>query len=184
MSLTVVKVGGSLYDLPDLGVRLQRWLRTLDTPRVLLVPGGGAVVEVVRAFASLHRVGEEPAHWLALEGVAMNAHFLAALLPGAPVVTDPAEAPLGVSILDGLAFARADDARPDHLPHTWAATSDALAARAARVAGAARLVLLKSIAIPMAVDWDEAARCGWVDAAFADSALGLKVDVVNFRNES
>ena len=30
MSLTVVKVGGSLFDLPDLGDRLRRWLVTLE----------------------------------------------------------------------------------------------------------------------------------------------------------
>ena len=36
----VVKVGGSLFDWPELGPRLGRWLKTLPSNRVLLVPGG------------------------------------------------------------------------------------------------------------------------------------------------
>ena len=85
MSLTVVKVGGSLYDLPDLGPRLQRWLPTQDSSRILLVPGGGAAVDVVREFARLHRLSEEDAHWLALHAVTMNAHSWRAAA-GTPIV--------------------------------------------------------------------------------------------------
>ena len=34
---TIVKVGGSLYDLPDLGRRLRAWLARLEAARILLV---------------------------------------------------------------------------------------------------------------------------------------------------
>ena len=46
--MIVVKVGGSLYDLPDLGPRLRRFLDGLDDPDRLVVPGGGAAADVVR----------------------------------------------------------------------------------------------------------------------------------------
>src|SRR5207248_2464665 len=82
----VVKVGGSLYDLPDLGPRLHAFLRSLDRPEVLLIPGGGPTADVVRDLDRRHGLGEETAHWLALHALAVNAHFLAALVPGGAVV--------------------------------------------------------------------------------------------------
>jgi aspartokinase-like uncharacterized kinase len=189
MSLIVVKVGGSLYDLPDFAARLTRYLATLDAPRILLVPGGGAAVDVVRAFTGLHHISEEDAHWLALRTLSLNAQVLAALLPGTPVVEDAGAFGQGIAILDGLAFARADESRPGHLPHTWAATSDSLAARVAHVAGARSLVLLKSTSIPPNTSWNDAARQGWVDPFFSTvlrsepdgEAAALNVKAVNFR---
>src|SRR6185437_15465750 len=99
---------------------------------VLLVPGGGATANAVRELDRVHRLGEERAHWLALRALALNAHFLADLLPGTPVVTEwSAPGRRRRAILDCQAFARADEANPGHLPHVWSATSDALAARVA-----------------------------------------------------
>ena len=65
-SPVIVKVGGSLYDLPDLGPRL---LRLLDRPEMqptFVVPGGGRLVDDIRGLDRLHRLGEEASHWLAL----------------------------------------------------------------------------------------------------------------------
>jgi aspartokinase-like uncharacterized kinase len=63
----VVKVGGSLFDLPDLGPRLEVWLGARRS--VVLVPGGGPTTDVVRALDRTHRLGEEAAHWLALRSI-------------------------------------------------------------------------------------------------------------------
>src|SRR5437763_775549 len=93
-SAIVVKVGGSLFDLPDLGERLDLWLKTLPTPEVLLVPGGGAVADVIRQLDRSHRLGEERCHWLALRALTLNAHFLADVVPRAVVIQDAADAPL------------------------------------------------------------------------------------------
>src|SRR5947209_1436057 len=86
----VVKVGGSLYDLPDLGPRLGRWLGASPGRRALLVPGGGPTADVIRQFDACHGLGEATAHELALRALTLNAHFLAALVPAAVVVDDPA----------------------------------------------------------------------------------------------
>lgn len=177
--LTVVKVGGSLYDWPDLGPWLLDYLGGLRTRRVLLVPGGGRAADVVRELDRRHGLGEEAAHWLALRALTVTAHFLARLLPGAVVVENVSDAgPLAV--LDPFAFALADDGRPGSLPHTWDVTSDSIAARVAGAAGAGRLVLLKSVAVPAAPDWDEAARRGWVDPEFprAVAAVRCAVEVI------
>jgi aspartokinase-like uncharacterized kinase len=169
----VVKVGGSLFDLPDLGPRLQRFLIALAPRQALLVPGGGPTADVVRDLDRRHGLGEDKAHWLALRALALNAHILADLLPAAEVIADfdqwPAVRRSGrVPVLDAHAFARHDErSGKSALPHRWAVTSDAVAARVAVVARAPELILLKSVTIPPGMDWAEAARHGLVDEAFA-----------------
>ena len=186
LELAVVKVGGSLYDLPDLGPRLQAWLRQAG-PAVLLVPGGGPTADVVRNFDRIHQLGEERAHWLALGALQLNAHFLTWLLPSAAVIDHPEQAAGGVAVLNAFSFLSREKAscRKGRLPHCWAVTSDAIAARAAVVAGAAELILLKSVAIPEGISWEEAARGGFVDEWFApalrEAPPSLRVRAVNFR---
>ena len=89
----------------------------------------------------------------------------------------------GSCVLDPFAFALEDEARPGALPHTWAVTTDSIAARAAVVFRAERLVLLKSVDVPPGVSWEVAAANGWVDAHFPHVAatLACPVEVVNFR---
>jgi len=178
----IVKVGGSLYDLPDLGARLTRWLGSIAAQRVILVPGGGKAADIVRDLDAIHRLGEEAAHWLALGMLQVNAHFLARLLPGACVISSPfASTPLG--ILDAIAFAREDEADPERLPHCWEATSDSLAIRVASIAKAQEVVLLKSVAWS-GDDWAAAARAGVVDGHFPrikQRHPQLHVRVVNLR---
>jgi aspartokinase-like uncharacterized kinase len=185
----VVKVGGSLYDLPDLRTRLSRWLDGLASSRLLLVPGGGDAANLVRALDRQHGIGEETSHWMALRALSLNAHFIAGLLARGIVAEDLAECPAAwqagrVPVLEVHAFARADEGRPGCLPHTWAVTSDSLAARVAVVAGAPRLVLLKSVTIPAGMGWEEAGWLGHVDPALAGvvrAASVLEVRAVNLR---
>jgi aspartokinase-like uncharacterized kinase len=183
----VVKVGGSLFDLPDLGSRLLRWLAQFPPGEVLLVPGGGQATDVVREYDRLHGLGEERAHWLALWALALNARFLASLLPGAVVLphvllSRPHRLHGQIPILDPYAFARADENQPGCLPHCWMVTSDSVAARAARLAGARELILLKSVSSAARFDCALAAKSGLVDAYFPE-AVGdsLAVRSINFR---
>jgi aspartokinase-like uncharacterized kinase len=179
--LVVVKVGGSLYDHPQLGPGLREWVGGLRGP-VLLVPGGGGFADMVRALDRTHRLGDGPAHWLALRAAAVAAHFLADLLPGAAVVEFPS-GDLRAGVLDPLTFGRLDDRSPDPLPHTWGTTTDSIAARAAAAFRANRLLLLKSVDVPAGTSWEEAAVHGWVDPHFPAvvATHALRVEIVNFR---
>jgi dihydroneopterin aldolase len=187
--IMVVKVGGSLYDLPDLGNRLRAWLDAQAEYRLLIVPGGGEMAEAVRGFHRVHGLDEERAHWLALRALGLNAHFMAWLVGRGVVVEELSGCQRAWEaeqrpVLDMHAFARADEKRPGRLPYSWRVTSDALAARAAVVLAASRLVLLKSAAIPPGMDWHEAGRHGYVDPAFADvvaAAPRLAVAAEHFR---
>jgi aspartokinase-like uncharacterized kinase len=184
-SSMVVKVGGSLDDLPRLGDRLRDWLTRQQARRLLLVPGGGAAVERLRERDRLYPLGEERCHWLALGILAARAIWLSRLLhPLATTIVDhPATvAPGQLAILDALAFARHDQGQPGELPHSWDVTSDSIAARAAYLGGFHRLLLLKSLEHGGLFDWTEAAQRGWVDAYFP-RAIGNQthVEIVAFR---
>ena len=179
----VVKVGGSLFDLPNLGMRLTGWLRRYAAEPVVLVPGGGPAANVIRAYDRAQQLSEEASHWLALRMLHVNAHFLARLLPQAPIVAALRE-DSALGVLDAFAFAQDDEARPDHLPHTWDVTSDSIAIRAAKIMSAREVVLIKSIAWE-GDDWAAAARAGVVDAYFPQALRGtpgLRVRIVNLRN--
>src|SRR5579862_2178097 len=82
----VVKVGGSLFDLPDLGLRLRSWLDAQTTRRILVVPGGGATVDLVRQVDAFDQLGEERSHWLALRALQFTGHLLASRLIGGHVI--------------------------------------------------------------------------------------------------
>jgi 5-(aminomethyl)-3-furanmethanol phosphate kinase len=189
--LCVVKVGGSLLDLPDLGERLRTWLATLPPEDiVVLVPGGGPTTDVIRTLDERFRLGEERSHWLALRALTLNTHFLACLLPGARIIKQRIDAFVigsNLCLLDCHGFAGFDEhtAAGDPLPHQWNATSDSLAARVAVAWRSARLILLKSAMIPATMSWEDAGRAGLVDPLFpvilSSAENPLEISVVNLR---
>jgi aspartokinase-like uncharacterized kinase len=128
------------------------------------------MAEAVRELDRIHGLGEEASHWLAIAAMDVMGEVLRALAPR-------------VGVLDCLAFARGDEALPGALPHSWGVTSDSIAARAATVFGAERLVLLKSVDVPDGTSWDDWVRLEWVDAHFPRVVEGaaFAVEVVNLR---
>jgi hypothetical protein len=165
----IAKVGGSLFDWPELGPRLRAWLDALLPLRAFLVPGGGPTADVIRELDRHHVLGEEASHWLALQALSLNARFLQVLLPGAVIV-------------DAHDFAREDESRPSALPHSWDVTSDSVALRVAKVTGARRLVLLKSVNFPPLIAAPEAGRRGLVDAYFASTQAETELYALNLRS--
>ena len=55
--IMVIKVGGSLFDRPDLGPQLLREMKRFPGQRLLLVPGGGATANAVRGARSAPQSG-------------------------------------------------------------------------------------------------------------------------------
>ncbi len=170
--MIVVKVGGSLFDHPALGTGLREYAASLAPKPVLFVPGGGSLADAVRELDRTHHLGEEVSHWLALRTLGVTAELLRRLVDS-------------LHILDPFTFAREDESRSGALPHTWSVTTDSIAARAALVLGAERLILLKSTDIPPEMPWEVAAERGWVDAHFPQIAATLPCPIVsvNFRQE-
>lgn len=166
--MIVVKVGGSLLDCPGLGPALNHWLNTLNES-VTLVPGGGLCADAVRTYDRIHKVGDERSHWLALRAMAVTAELIRGLIGENPTIT----------ILDADEFCRNDSV----LPHSWAVTSDSIAARFAEQQHASRLILLKSANLPDHMSWQEAAIRDYVDAYFPQAVARLTCPVrwINFR---
>jgi aspartokinase-like uncharacterized kinase len=172
--LTVVKVGGSLLASPDMADRLRLWLAAQPAGRRVLIAGGGAVVDALRELDRAHPLDEAAAHWMSVDLMSVTARVLGALVPEFPLVVDwknlpgvPAAGATTTAVFDAGRFLRAIEPRAagTKLPASWDVTSDSIAARLAVVAGAGRLVLLKS-ARPPASDWASLADRGYVDRFF------------------
>ncbi len=176
--LTVIKVGGSLLDLDGLEARLSAILAR-HGPRVLLIAGGGKVVDVVRELDQRHGFGDQDSHELAIRGLDFTAAILTVFLPESALMWRPMELELNwaggrVPILMPSLFLDAfDRPRPDALPASWRITSDSIAARAAVILGAEHLILLKSASAPQGSSRADAARLGLVDPDFPDIAKDI-----------
>jgi 5-(aminomethyl)-3-furanmethanol phosphate kinase len=187
MTSLVVRVGGSLYDWPELGPRLARWLTEKTSHDTLLVPGGGMFTDQVRRLAELHRLDDETAHWLALKSMTVAAGFLDELLEDSGYEVDFSQTASVLDcteswhrkdhpILDAYAFRDYGD-----LPQNWSVTSDSIAARLAELLGA-DLILLKS-ADPPAGDVAAWSAAGYVDPYFPTivNRAKLVVRAINLR---
>ncbi len=187
----VVKVGGSLFDLADLGSRLKSWFESLSTRNILVVPGGGPLVDALRTLTQRHGLDEDTAHWLAVQAMSINARFLSAVLGEnaevAPSMNEGAKSwQKGmIPVLDVHNFLKEDDKRSDALPHSWSVTSDSIACRVALASRARQLILLKSVTISDSMEWSIAAELGLVDPYFPKlAAQGLNIRAINWREWS
>lgn len=179
MALTVYKIGGSLLDLPELPAVVRVVLAQRPHHAALLVVGGGAPVEIVREWDCRHSLGEDAAHELALEAMNMGRALLSHLVPGLREVRSPrqvlaAAADNVVGVLCADCFIKSAQTQ-GHTPfeHSWRITSDSIAAWTARAVAPADLVLLKSVPLPRGISLEDAARQGFVDAAFPEIAAPL-----------
>ena len=80
MLLRVVKLGGSLLDLPDLPGRVERWLGRQPPASNVIVVGGGPLVNAIRASDRIHKLDEVAAHWLCIRVMSVTAQRVAKLL--------------------------------------------------------------------------------------------------------
>jgi aspartokinase-like uncharacterized kinase len=175
---TVFKIGGSLFDLPDLPDVIEQILAQRPESAPLLVAGGGAAADVVRNWDEVHHLGETVAHELALEAMDLTASLLARFFPDARLVRSEPQVRMAASdgvrsILCAGCFVKAAEAQ-EHTPleHSWRVTSDSIAAWIAGVL-AAELVLVKSVPVPLDMTLAAAANAGLVDECFPAVAANL-----------
>jgi aspartokinase-like uncharacterized kinase len=182
--VTVLKVGGSLFDLPDLGDRL---LGLSDGPLlnspVLLVPGGGGLADRIRELDAIHHWPASVAHQLGLLAMSIGARMIGALSPRFEVVNSFTAAARAwererIPVLDVVGLAGMET-----LPESWDVTSDSIAAWVALQFPPHQLLLAKSTRLPSpAPDSESAADAGLVDRYFPVVAQMLRrVEWVNLR---
>ncbi len=182
MQRLVLKIGGSLFDDPALPERLDEFVRFFAPASCFLIPGGGPVADCVREWDRLHAIGEEQAHWMALQSLDVTAELLQVFLPESEPCRSFSDvqqrsASMGMSIvhprgvLESLEQSSLSERRL--LPHNWDVTSDSIAAYLASCCDA-ELVLAKSVNIPSVriedrmelLNVEEAAQAGLVDRYF------------------
>ena len=104
--VTVIKVGGSLLDWPELPRRLIQFLeqRQAKDPefRPVLLCGGGPFADSVRRLDRTHHLGDFAAHRLAIQAMDLASTVLVCLLPGA----------LGIDRVEALD----EEMAPDDIP--------------------------------------------------------------------
>ena len=202
--IRVVKVGGSLLDLPDLSARMRTSLASRDNllpdrrgcatavephstrdrseVRNVLIPGGGALADCIRRYDATFQFQPRFIHEIAIETMRVTARLLAELLD-VPLVDDidvaAIPAPLTVLDVDKI-LKREPHAEGVRLNAEWSVTSDSISARVATMIGADELWLLKSVA---AADKDaqSLASEGVVDPEFPRYAKNLRWRVINLR---
>jgi aspartokinase-like uncharacterized kinase len=161
----VLKLGGSLAE----SGRLRRLLGLVSRARrpVVVVPGGGAFADAVRATQKALGFSDAAAHDMALLAMHQMADAMMALEPRL----------VGAESLIGIARAWrrrripvwlpanlcAGDRR---IPRDWSITSDGLAARLAERLGDVELVLVKSRTVRRTASAATLARQGIVDPVF------------------
>ena len=191
-SLTVIKVGGSLFDWPELARRLTEMIDAHQAShreeRLVLIAGGGPAADVVRALDCVHNLGDRRAHRLALHAMDLTAIILAELLDGTVVVStlDAFRAVCSNDSIPILAprliLDEIDSSGQDGPPASWDVTSDSIAAWMALHIGADRLILLKSAPLPSGASRVEAARLALVDPMLPIVAGPLaRVEYMNLR---
>lgn len=189
--LRVVKVGGSLFDWPELPRALRDFLQAEPAAVNVLLAGGGDLAEAIRRADATLSIGEEAAHRLCIEALGITARMLAGVASLTLVQTvDELREVVGrkgprTAVLDPREFLADDEPRlaGNVLPHAWNVTSDSIAARLAYALDADELVLLKSADPPAWRTLRDLADAGYVDGHFplAGKALEPRVRCVNLR---
>lgn len=190
----VVKLGGSLLDLPDLAQRIERWLqREPDRCLNLFVIGGGRLVDAIRDLDRIHSLDPAQIHWLCVELLEQTAKLFQKIAPDIPLIrtereletlADRGARKTGSVIIPPRLFYSPSLRNSHLLPENWDTTTDSLAAMLAREMDADELILLKSTSLPKPLhcpnEWVEA---GLVDGNFPNTCRGIPaIRTENLRN--
>lgn len=184
MQKRVIKVGGSLLARGSFADELGDYLQAFRSDQNVILVGGGAMVDCLRAWHQIHQLDERESHWLAVDTLDINAQLVAHLLPNSELVasydrlserlnsTEPGSCVFAPS--GWLRELRASE--PGALPENWRVTSDSISALLAKQLGLSQLIVLKSLTADSA-DVQELSTAGIVDELFPQYAANLEVIV-------
>ncbi|KPV63456.1 MAG: Uridylate kinase [Candidatus Bathyarchaeota archaeon BA2] len=143
----VMKIGGSLAEDPASLNALCQWLGILaKTHKILIVPGGGKLADIVREIDQSFGLSDVIAHKMAILAMDQFGLFLSDVTPNSCVSYTLEKAKkfsaagmLPIILPSKLMF------RKDSLEHSWDVTSDSVAAFVAGLVNARKLVLVKDV---------------------------------------
>lgn len=162
----VVKLGGSLAGSHE----LTAWLAALDHFKhpLVLVPGGGAFADTVRAMQSKMGFDDRAAHHMALVAMQQYGIALAAIWPRLLCASTPGEIRQALAADKIACWAPVDMALGAELPRSWDVTSDTLSVWLATKLGTKKLLLIKSTKseLKLHVPVADLVKAGIVDPLF------------------
>lgn len=151
-AIRVIKLGGSLMDLPNLPGLLWSALDAWPPMDNLIVVGGGKAADLIRVWDERWQLGKQRSHRLAIFAMTWNARQLFRDEPGFHLVRDlisfQRSKETSVLLAEPFLNSIVPTKSAPGLPESWDLTSDSIAAYVAHVIQADQLVLLKS------TDWD------------------------------
>lgn len=183
----VIKVGGSLFTMPNLRERIGQWSEAIaDRDCVdVWIAGGGAVVDAVRDWQSLHGLHETDAHEISIGLLSKTAQLFHRMFPDWGGTNDAKR--LTASNFDkgrNVVFDCCNWAlKNESLSPSWETTSDTIALQLAITIKAEGVYLLKSIS-PVSTKINEAIAQGVLDQNFALSLQDspkMSVGMTNLR---
>lgn len=144
MSITIIKLGGSLLRSEELSAWLESIAAFATDSNIIIVPGGGEFADKVREMQTLLRFDDQSAHRMALLAMCQYGYLLAGINPKIQIVEDleALSSNLGKKLpLLWLPTALIQD--DSDIAASWDFTSDSIAVWLANQLAADRLILVK-----------------------------------------
>lgn len=181
--VTMVKLGGSLFDWEGLPQAWLIWRRSLDPGEMVwVVPGGGLAADSIRKVQKVQKFSDSLAHHMAIESMLLLKPYLLELFATSKSGNKwPTEI---VPLKEMLANLDHFDGR---LPEDWSVTSDAITLRLADGHQVKKVVFLKSVGPKSSDNLDNPIAKGWVDDWTSEfgrqwiAGQGMAFEWVNLR---
>lgn len=122
--MKIIRLGGSLFSDYDLLGKLSAFFQKWVGEGLLLVPGGGPYSRLVKHHQEEKGFTDSQAHWMAIKSTEIMGVLLCELIPKATQITVPKLIPAEeIAVIFPYAYFKTRN----FLPHSWDATSDAIA---------------------------------------------------------
>jgi aspartokinase-like uncharacterized kinase len=137
--MIVVKLGGSLFDTPELIAWMQSLAVYSKQIPIVIVPGGGPFADQVRTADIYYNLKDKTAHQMALLAMKQFGLLLADIEPTAKLINQ------NEKVTSALSIWLPDDSllAESKLPHSWDISSDSIALWLASKLAAQQLLLVK-----------------------------------------
>ncbi|MGY8767379.1 MAG: amino acid kinase family protein [Pirellulales bacterium] len=186
--LRVIKLGGSLFRLPDLATRLVQWIERQAPRPCMIIAGGGMFTDAVRQLDQQRSLPTHVSHDLAMRSMSSSARFIASGLGSkCELISDVEQyqavlksleknhSQSGIFVCDIYEYWHQYfiDLHLGQLQFDWTLTSDSIAALLTENWEAEELVLMKSCDCSSPEDFQNWADEGIVDPQFPEIARRL-----------
>ena len=185
LSVTVIKLGGSLMRSAELTLWLESITKLAQKTRVIIVPGGGEFADKVRETQQSLCFDNQTAHRLALLAMFQYGYLLTGLNPSIKIIEN----------IDELLSTK-DSQMPmlwlpdvllndfSEIPASWDYSSDSIALWLATKVNAEQLILIKTIdKLTSDYDLKSLINEGYIDQGFSSLLGNFSVEIKVFASE-